>query len=122
MVTQLFLFKYFKFLIEPINSMIASTGLRWEFRGAGLFFPLGISFFSLQIISYLLDVFYGKVHAESNLGFYALYVSFFPKLLMGPIERFDHLRPQFEDLKTRLIFKIYSTAWCALDGGCSRRS
>ena len=99
MITLLVLFKYYKYFFEPINSMIATAGLSWEFRGADLFFPIGISFFSLQIISYLLDVFYGKIHAESNLGFYALYVSFFPKLLMGPIERYDHLRPQFENIK-----------------------
>ena len=98
MIALLVLFKYFKYFFEPLNSIIALAGMKWEFRGSDLFFPIGVSFFSLQIISYLLDVFYGKVHAEGNLGIYALYVSFFPKLLMGPIERFDHLRPQFDSL------------------------
>ena len=115
MVTLLVLFKYLKYFFEPLNSLAASTGWVWDFRGADLFFPIGISFFSLQIISYLLDVFYGKVHAESSLGFYALYVSFFPKLLMGPIERFDHLRPQFENTKPfnyqNLIDSLVRIGW-----------
>ncbi len=99
MITLLVLFKYFKYFFEPLNFLISSAGLRWELRRADLFFPIGISFFSLQTISYLLDVFYGKIKAESSLGKYALYVSFFPKLLMGPIERYDHLKPQFDNLK-----------------------
>jgi D-alanyl-lipoteichoic acid acyltransferase DltB (MBOAT superfamily) len=56
--------------------------------------PLGISFYVLQQISYLVDVYSGKSIAHKNFAQYALYISFFPKLLIGPIERFDHLMPQ----------------------------
>ena len=73
---------------------MALAGLQWTFRGIELLFPVGISFYSIQVISYLVDVFNGKVEAEKNFGHFALYVSFFPQLLIGPIERYNHLKPQ----------------------------
>jgi len=90
----LFLFKYLNFFFDSINTAMALAGLQWTFRGIELLFPVGISFYSFQVISYLLDIFHGKVPAEKNFGHYALYVSFFPQLLIGPIERYNHLEPQ----------------------------
>lgn len=57
--------------------------------------PIGISFYTLQIIAYMVDVYKGKVNPERNLLKYALFVSFFPQILQGPIPRFEELAPQF---------------------------
>ena len=56
--------------------------------------PLGISFYSLQIIAYLVDVYYGKIEAEENVAKYVLFVSFFPQLIQGPIPRYAQLQNQ----------------------------
>ena len=90
----LILFRYMNFFLDSISTTAAAAGLQWKFRGIELLYPVGISFYIFQIISYLLDVYSGKVEAEKNFGHYALYVSFFPQLLIGPIERYNHLKPQ----------------------------
>ena len=90
----LILFKYINFFFDSINVAAAIAGLQWTFRGIELLYPIGISFYTFQVISYLLDVYSGKVEAEKNFCHYALYVSFFPQLLIGPIERYNHLKPQ----------------------------
>jgi len=90
----LILFRYMNFFFDSINTAAAAAGLQWTFRGIELLYPIGISFYTFQVISYLLDVYSGKVEAEKNFGHYALYVSFFPQLLIGPIERYNHLKPQ----------------------------
>lgn len=58
----------------------------------------GISFYTFQIISYMLDVYGGKIACEKNFGYYALFVSFFPQLVAGPIERTEKLLPQLKDI------------------------
>ena len=90
----LILFRYMNFFFESINTTAAAAGFQWTFRGIELLYPIGISFYTFQVISYLLDVYSRKVEAEKNFGHYALYVSFFPQLLIGPIERYNHLKPQ----------------------------
>lgn len=95
----LILFRYMNFFFDSINTATAAAGLQWTFRGIELLYPIGISFYTFQVISYLLDVYSGKVEAEKNFGHYALYVSFFPQLLIGPIERYNHLKPQLLNSK-----------------------
>lgn len=56
--------------------------------------PVGLSFYTLQIVSYLVDVSRGKVRAQKNLGKYALFVSFFPQIIQGPIPRYEQMNPQ----------------------------
>ena len=62
--------------------------------GTGLLMPLGISFYTFQAVGYLIDVYNGKVKAETNFAKFALFVSFFPQIIQGPISRFDQLAPQ----------------------------
>ena len=57
--------------------------------------PVGISFYTFQTLSYTIDVYNGKKKAEKHLGIFALYVTFFPQLVTGPIERSTKLLPQF---------------------------
>lgn len=89
LVGILFLFKYLGFFFDILNSAASAAGLRFHLRGIAWFYPAGISFYALQAVSYLLDVFNGRVRAEKNPGVFALYLSFFPQLLIGPIERFE---------------------------------
>jgi alginate O-acetyltransferase complex protein AlgI len=96
-VSILFLFKYMNFLLNSISGALSAAGLQWTFRGIELLYPIGVSFYAFQAIGYLLDVYNGKVEAEKNLFHYALFLAFFPQLLIGPIERFKHLKPQLTD-------------------------
>lgn len=68
---------------------------------AGLLLPAGISFYTFQTLSYVIDVYRGQLHAERNFGYYALFVCFFPQLVAGPIERSGSLLPQLRDEKRR---------------------
>jgi D-alanyl-lipoteichoic acid acyltransferase DltB (MBOAT superfamily) len=58
--------------------------------------PVGISFYTFQTLSYTIDVYHGKMKAEKHLGYFAVYVAYFPQLVAGPIERADRLLPQFQ--------------------------
>lgn len=88
-------FKYAGFLLENINALLTHFGidpLRVVFR---LVLPAGLSFYTFQSIGYVVDVYVGRVRAERNLLDYALYVTFFPQLVAGPIERAGHMMPQY---------------------------
>ena len=99
-------FKYYGFALENINAILANFGadpIRNAFR---LVLPAGLSFYTFQSIGYVVDVYRGKVKAERDLPDYALYVTFFPQLVAGPIERAGHMLPQYR--KTR---KIDAETW-----------
>lgn len=74
--------------------------------GVSLFVPLGISFYTFQSIGYLLDVYNGKYAPEKSLPRFALYVSFFPQLIQGPIGRYDNLGPQLSGGNTLKLDNI----------------
>ena len=96
LVVILGFFKYFGFFADTINQVFQSMGLGSESKMMQIAMPLGISYFTFKIISYLVDIYKGKIDAEKHFGFYALYVSFFPQILCGPIERADHFIPQLK--------------------------
>ncbi len=81
--------KYSNFLIDNLNSLF-----HLQIPGLQLLFPLGISFYTFQSSGYLLDVYWKKVKAEKSVLRYALFVSFFPQLVQGPISRYDRLAGQ----------------------------
>ena len=87
-LSVLFFFKYYNFVAGTID----------DFFGAdftlNLILPVGISFYTFQTLSYSIDVYRGNIKAEPNFFYYALFVSFFPQLVAGPIERPDNLLPQ----------------------------
>lgn len=87
-------FKYLDFLTGNILSLANLLGAETEFSGFGLLLPMGISFYIFQSMSYTFDVYRGRISAERHLGYYALFVTFFPQLVAGPIERPDNLIPQ----------------------------
>lgn len=82
----LFFFKYFNFLAGSVCSLINLFGADLRFS-LDLMLPVGISFYTFQTLSYVIDVYRGKMKAERHFGYYALYVSYFPQLVAGPIDR-----------------------------------
>ncbi|QZY55488.1 MBOAT family O-acyltransferase [Crassaminicella profunda] len=91
----LFTFKYFNFFNESIGQIFRYFHLVYGIPDFKLLLPVGISFYTFQTLSYSIDVYKGKIKPEKHLGIFALYVSFFPQLVAGPIERSDKLLPQF---------------------------
>ncbi len=93
----LFFYKYFDFLSNSIFSALGAFGLKSDPVLLNLALPVGISFYTFQTLSYVIDVYRGNVKTEKNFFFYALFVSFFPQLVAGPIERPDNLIPQLRE-------------------------
>ena len=91
----LFFFKYFDFAIENINIILNKLNISLITPSFDVLLPVGISFYTFQALSYTVDVYRGDVKPEKNLGKYALFVSFFPQLVAGPIETSKHLLDQF---------------------------
>lgn len=88
-------FKYLGFAFDSINQLLEP--LQWgELPVMDLLLPVGISFYTFQTLSYTLDVYHDRIPPEKHLGRFALYVSFFPQLVAGPIERAGNLLPQFK--------------------------
>ena len=93
----LFIFKYFNFINESVFSVLSSFGLRWSVPNLDVLLPVGISFYTFQAVGYSIDVYRGTIKAERSFITYALFVSFFPQLVAGPIERAKNLLPQFHE-------------------------
>lgn len=91
----LFLFKYFNFVGNSITVLLSSLGIGWQVPNLDVLLPVGISFYTFQAVGYSIDVYRGTIKAERNFFTYALFVSFFPQLVAGPIERAKNLLPQF---------------------------
>ncbi len=92
-------FKYFNFLNENFTFLFDKMGVSWEVPNINILLPVGISFYTFQALSYTMDVYSGKIKANRHFGKYALFVSFFPQLVAGPIEKSAHLLPQFNKAK-----------------------
>lgn len=99
--------KYTDFVIENLNTLF-----HCDLNSFGILFPLGISFYTFQSSGYLLDVYWKKVKAEKNPFKYALFVSFFPQLLQGPIGRYDRLAKQY--------WEPHSFEWQRISRGLER--
>ena len=99
----LFVFKYFDFFLENISFFGKITGLGEVKSPFDLFLPVGISFYTFQAIGYVADVYKGEIRAEKNILDYALFVSFFPQLVAGPIERSKNLLPQIKSMKEKTL-------------------
>ena len=91
----LFFFKYFELSSRTLHIIFDQLGLTHWIPGFNLLLPLGISYFTFQTMSYILDVYRGMIKAEKHAGIYALFIGFFPHLTAGPIARANQLLPQF---------------------------
>jgi len=102
-LSPLLFFKYARFVAQNLNALFSclhvAVGLPDPSRlmpfGVPYLFPVGISFFTFQSLSYIIDVYLGKTPRERNLLRFANFVCFFPQVMAGPIERAGHLLPQF---------------------------
>lgn len=90
----LFFFKYFHFFIDSVNIVLAPVGIQIQDTFHDFLLPVGISFYTFQALGYTIDVYRGEIYAEKNFFRYALFVSFFPQLVAGPIERSKNLLKQ----------------------------
>lgn len=90
----LFFFKYFDFFLGNVNRILSLFGANSLQKGFDILLPVGISFYTFQALGYTIDVYRGTIKAEKNFLKYALFVSFFPQLVAGPIERSDNLLRQ----------------------------
>jgi alginate O-acetyltransferase complex protein AlgI len=95
----LFFFKYFSVVNKGIFSLLENFNLRWPLPEIQLMLPVGISFYTFMAIGYTIDVYNEEVKAEKNIGIVALFISFFPLILSGPIERAKNMLPQFKAQK-----------------------
>lgn len=90
----LVVFKYLDFLFESFNFIASAIAIPLSPIALKLILPVGISFYTFQTLSYVVDVYRGEAEAERNFGIYATFISFFPQLVAGPIERTGNLLPQ----------------------------
>ena len=92
----LIFFKYFNFLLGSVISFLNLFSMNIHSVALDIILPIGISFYTFQTLSYVIDVYKGKFEPEKHFGYFALYVSFFPQLVAGPIERPENLLPQLK--------------------------
>ena len=110
-------------------ALAAALGVLGIFKYAGFFasilgrdlglrilLPVGISFYTFQTLSYVLDVYRGRIPPEDHFGYYALFVTFFPQLVAGPIERPEHLLPQLRAERTWDSGNLRAGGWLLLTG------
>ena len=89
-------FKYFNFFVESLNGLFGAMGLHLDWVTLNIVLPVGISFYTFQALSYTIDVYQGKLKATHDIVEFFAYISFFPQLVAGPIERATRLLPQFQ--------------------------
>lgn len=90
------LFKYYNFFIESFATGLSALGVNANTLSLKLILPVGISFYTFHGLSYLIDIYKDRIKPEKDFINYALFVSFFPLLVAGPIERATHLLPQID--------------------------
>ena len=111
----LFWFKYFEFAVQNINHVLERLHITLLNPSFDIILPVGISFYTFQALSYTMDVYRGEIRAERNFIKYALFVSFFPQLVAGPIERSKNLLRQVNEehrfSERRFCDGVYLMIW-----------
>lgn len=105
---MLSIFKYSGFLIENFETVLTGIGMDVKFTDPGFILPMGISFYTFQTLSYTIDVYYRKLKPHHGFLDYALFVSFFPQLVAGPIVRAKTFLPQLQK-QNHINFNVFST-------------
>ena len=93
-------FKYYNFFAESFADMLRMMGANVSVHTLQIILPVGISFYTFHGLSYVIDIYYRRISVERNFVDYSLFVSFFPLLVAGPIERAHHLLPQMKKERT----------------------
>lgn len=115
-ILPLFFFKYFNFVNESIMSIFSGVGLTITLPTMKWMLPVGISFYTFMAVGYLIDVYNEEVEVEKNIGAVGLFLSFFPYILSGPIERAGNMFPQLKKLPTSRPIDLTSGAKLMLWG------
>jgi alginate O-acetyltransferase complex protein AlgI len=92
-------FKYGNFLLENLVMLLKTVGIDYNYPHPNIILPVGISFYTFQTLSYTLDVYFGRTEPWHSFLDYALYITFFPQLVAGPIVRADNFLQQCESKK-----------------------
>lgn len=106
----LFFFKYLNFFGESLTALCRAVSIPFSAPALNIILPVGISFYTFQTLSYTLDIYKGRLEPERNFATFALFVSFFPQLVAGPIEKASSLLPQ---LKAEHPFDYHNATWGA---------
>lgn len=106
----LFFFKYLNFFGETLTALCRAVSIPFSAPALNIILPVGISFYTFQTLSYTLDVYRGRLEPERDFVTFALFVSFFPQLVAGPIEKASNLLPQ---LKEEHRFTYENASWGA---------
>lgn len=104
------LLKYFDFLLGNVNAVLRMAGMGTVSKPFSIGLPVGISFYTFQSLGYMVDVYRGDTRAERNILNYALFVSFFPVILSGPIERSGNLLRQIRELPEKALWNYERVA------------
>jgi len=94
------IFKYYNFFIDSFLGLISNFGFKMNPYTLNIILPVGISFYTFHGLSYVIDIYKDRIKAEKNFIDYSVFVSFFPLLVAGPIERATHLLPQIQKKRT----------------------
>ncbi len=97
--STLFIFKYLGFAIQNINILLQKGSAEWSIKVVELLLPLGISFYTFQLASYVIDVYWEKIHAERNFVRFGTYLCMFPQLIAGPIVKYSDMERQLKRRK-----------------------
>ena len=92
-------FKYYNFFVDSFITAFSFMGNEFSATPLNILLPVGISFYTFQTLSYSIDIYYQKIKPTKDLIAFFAFVSFFPQLVAGPIERASHLLPQFHTKK-----------------------
>lgn len=115
-LTILGFFKYYDFFVTSFAGLMAQWQIPFHPRTLGIILPVGISFYTFQTMSYSIEVYRGEIQARRNLVNFLAYVSFFPQLVAGPIERPHRLLPQFEETRSITPAMLEEGLWLIIWG------
>lgn len=93
-------FKYYNFFGENLAALLGNFGIRLDWVTADILLPVGVSFYTFQALSYTIDVYQHKIKPTHDMVAFFAFISFFPQLVAGPIERATNLLPQFLSSRT----------------------
>ena len=113
-------FKYYNFFASSFSDLLNSAGIKASPILLNVILPVGISFYTFHGLSYVIDIYYKRIKAEYNFVDYSLFVSYFPLLVAGPIERATHLLPQVK-VKREFDFQIAKEGVCQIIWGLVKK-
>jgi alginate O-acetyltransferase complex protein AlgI len=114
------IFKYYNFFAASFSELLNSVGVHASPILLSVILPVGISFYTFHGLSYVIDIYYKRIKAEHNFVDYSLFVSYFPLLVAGPIERATHLLPQLK-IKREFNFETAKEGVCQIIWGLVKK-